>query len=191
MGSLGVILLIYAIGFAAASAYIAGTKGRSRGQWLLLGLLFGIFALVAIAFAAPETAQKQLLLVAASKRCPNCGEDVGRGARICRYCHHRFPAGETVDWGSWKVRASNLPWLPFGTLVTVVTDEAELTLEFGTADGVTYRLGSVEALVRDRDGGRVRLRASDGASIELDASGETGDGFDLAAVINEGEPAPT
>lgn len=39
---------------AAATGDVAASKGYSRAGWLLLGLAFGVFALVAVGFREPR-----------------------------------------------------------------------------------------------------------------------------------------
>lgn len=41
-------LLFFWFAFAVLCAVIAGSKGRSSGLWLMLGAVFGIFALIAV-----------------------------------------------------------------------------------------------------------------------------------------------
>ena len=54
------IFVYYSIFFAFAAAHIAQTKGRSAFSWLMLGGLFGPFALVAIGFCeSKETELRQ------------------------------------------------------------------------------------------------------------------------------------
>lgn len=50
------ILLIWIV-CAGFSAFIASQKNRSAGNWFILGLFFGLFALIAIA-AVPVIANK-------------------------------------------------------------------------------------------------------------------------------------
>jgi hypothetical protein len=49
------LLVILWVILAFFTAWIAGTKGRSEGAWFVLGLLFGIIALLAVGLASsPE-----------------------------------------------------------------------------------------------------------------------------------------
>jgi hypothetical protein len=47
-------LLVTWLSCAVACAVIASAKGKSVGAWLFWGLLFGIFALIAVAFSTRE-----------------------------------------------------------------------------------------------------------------------------------------
>lgn len=52
-----IAFLYYSVFFAFASAHIAQTKGRSAFSWLILGALFGVFALLAIGLCDPKDAE--------------------------------------------------------------------------------------------------------------------------------------
>jgi hypothetical protein len=43
------VVVVMWLAFAGLCAYIGSEKGRSGGGWFLGGLLFGIFALIAVA----------------------------------------------------------------------------------------------------------------------------------------------
>lgn len=81
--------VVIAIAVWVASAIICGflapSKGRESGQWFLGGLIFGVFAVLALAFAAPmkpvDPSEQRVCVncgkpVAADRkqRCQNCGE---------------------------------------------------------------------------------------------------------------------
>jgi hypothetical protein len=42
------MIIIIWIAFAVLTALAANTKGRSAGGWFVLGIIFGIFALIAV-----------------------------------------------------------------------------------------------------------------------------------------------
>ncbi len=71
------------------TAIVASSKGRSGFAWLLLGVLFSVFALILVALLpsrkpiprdpgapGPET----------HVLCPDCKEPVRNEARVCKHC---------------------------------------------------------------------------------------------------------
>lgn len=79
------------------SAIIAAAKGRSFFGWLILGCIFGIFALLAVGFMPSkrydQTDDDEPVLPGRRrtlKRCPECAEDVMAEAHVCKHCGHRF-----------------------------------------------------------------------------------------------------
>lgn len=47
-------LIIYSLLFGGVTALAASARGRSGGAWFLIGLLFGIFGLIAVLVMKPE-----------------------------------------------------------------------------------------------------------------------------------------
>jgi ribosomal protein L32 len=89
-------LLIW-VGFAVVSGVIASGKGRSGIGWFVLGVFFGIFALIAVAFLPslrPEEAAHQSHPLKASpvatKACIDCGETILAAANVCKHCGFRY-----------------------------------------------------------------------------------------------------
>lgn len=46
--------IIYALLFGGVTALAANARGRSGGAWFFLGVLFGVFALIAVLVMKPE-----------------------------------------------------------------------------------------------------------------------------------------
>ncbi len=109
------------IGFAVLTAIAASSRGRSGAGWFLLGLIFGVFALVAVLVmprvsAVPvdplapipgETRKRTELRLAAeaaragaaseaddTMACPRCAETIKKAAKICRFCQ--------LDLEAWR-----------------------------------------------------------------------------------------
>lgn len=80
------------IGFGVTSAVIASAYGRDFILWLVLGVVFGLFALIAvIALPKPESAVKGGPTGKAGDReCPECHGWTIDWARKCKHCGHAF-----------------------------------------------------------------------------------------------------
>lgn len=95
------IILIWLV-CAVVCAIIGSSKGRTGFGWFLLGLVFGIFALilvaclpslkpVPVAYVQPSDPPKYTnQLFADNKACPDCGESVLKVANVCKHCGFRF-----------------------------------------------------------------------------------------------------
>jgi membrane protein implicated in regulation of membrane protease activity len=68
------------LGIAALTAETAPARGRSKWQWLILGLLFSVFALIALFILPPQATPETHL------QCPDCAELVRKEARVCKHC---------------------------------------------------------------------------------------------------------
>lgn len=85
---LGYVWLCLLVGQAA------GRKGRSRGVWFVLALVFGVILpaiIVAIMAPFPSPAaisanEEQHSLKGETKQCPMCAEDIKMEARKCKHC---------------------------------------------------------------------------------------------------------
>lgn len=77
---------------AIITAIIASSKGRSGFLWLIIGAMFGIFALVLVAAMpritppAPILAGQEVATADTHVKCPDCAELVKKEARVCRHC---------------------------------------------------------------------------------------------------------
>ena len=85
------------IGCGIFAAIVAGGKGRSFGGWLVLGLIFGIFALLAVGFLpkveADTAIQNEKVAMSDSdeRKCPFCAEIIKAEAIVCKHCGRDVP----------------------------------------------------------------------------------------------------
>lgn len=95
------MLLIWLL-LGAIAAGVAGRKGRSVPGWFVLGLLFGPFALLAIAAASPDTSRTERadLQSRRARHCPECRGVIPSDARRCRHCGATdLPPPQWDFWG--------------------------------------------------------------------------------------------
>jgi uncharacterized paraquat-inducible protein A len=107
---MGYLLLWMAFGIVCA--VIAPGRGRGSLAWFFIGLLTGVFGLVALV-AMPNLTKNSALLLATGRRtappqgrrtpsqatpapidtypCPRCAETIKKAAKVCRFCNHEFP----------------------------------------------------------------------------------------------------
>mgnify|MGYP000184445206 CR=1 FL=1 len=79
------------LAFAIVTAIIASNKGRSGLGWLILGAIFGIFALIVIVVISsvkpqPVVAGGEVATAETHVRCPECRELVRNDAKRCKHC---------------------------------------------------------------------------------------------------------
>lgn len=85
-------IAIFWVGCAVVSAIVAGAKGRSSFGWLIIGIVFGLFALIVIA-CLPSIKPQPVVMAGGEVatpdthvRCPECRELVRRDAKRCKHC---------------------------------------------------------------------------------------------------------
>ena len=87
------LFLLVWLGCGVATALIAGLKNRSSFQWLLIGLIGGMIALVVI--AAMEKLPSTVVVrgqasegspATDTRACPHCAETIRAAAKVCRFC---------------------------------------------------------------------------------------------------------
>jgi hypothetical protein len=105
------ILLIAWIACGIFAAALARAKGRSALGWLILGLLFGVFALIAAAGMPSLKLPPGTPAARDLRRCPNCAEMVRKEANTCRFCGHQLPQlppDPRTRAGKWLDRKLNI-----------------------------------------------------------------------------------
>lgn len=74
------------LAFAILTALAAHTRGRSTLGWLFLGILFGVFALIAVLLLPSHRRDAAAPTPDTHLRCPDCQELVLWEARTCKHC---------------------------------------------------------------------------------------------------------
>lgn len=84
------------LGCAILCAVVAPGRGRSGAGWFFIGLIFGVFGVIAL-LAMPNLAQlqfqKELMAPRPPRRdpddirlCRHCAEEIRRAAKVCKHC---------------------------------------------------------------------------------------------------------
>lgn len=82
-------IITFWIGCAIVSAIVASSKGRSSFAWLVLGAIFGIFALILVIVLPSQNTPSRdpnAPSPATHVKCPDCRELVFKDARKCKHC---------------------------------------------------------------------------------------------------------
>lgn len=74
------------LAFAVACAIIASSKGRSGFGWFIIGLPFGLLALIVVAVMPSLKGRKDAPSPDTHVKCPDCRELVLMDARKCKHC---------------------------------------------------------------------------------------------------------
>lgn len=79
--------LLFWFAFAVMTAIVASSKGRSSLGWLILGVFFGLFALILVAvMPAIRRVDPNAPSPSTHVRCPDCRELVYKDASKCKHC---------------------------------------------------------------------------------------------------------
>ena len=106
-----VIVVVQGVVFGAFCSYLAMEKGKDGGTWFLLGLVFGIIALLVLIGSPSETGSQRsqsaartsvgqsqvpgstatLEPGASTRVCPSCREIIHSQATVCLFCQRDVP----------------------------------------------------------------------------------------------------
>ena len=84
------LLLLFWFLCAIGAAAIGSMKGRSGILWLLLGAVFGLFALVIVAVLPKVKPGVDIPGPATHVICPDCRSYIPKEARVCKHCGCRL-----------------------------------------------------------------------------------------------------
>lgn len=78
------------VAFATLAAIIASAKNRNGWAWFFVGLIFGLFSLIAAACVGKLDARGQPI-GSDETSCPFCAEPIRLQAVLCRHCRSDIP----------------------------------------------------------------------------------------------------
>ncbi len=133
------ILILQALVSGSLSSSLANNKGFSPVEWFGIGLLLGVFGLIA---AAGLPNRKLLPAVQPmEKKCPDCAGFVPAEARVCRHCRRKFDTASLRETflpllrnDSLKVRSQALDVMAQSRIVGLVDEVIALIEQSDSLD---------------------------------------------------------
>jgi hypothetical protein len=101
MIAIGILILLQCVVCAFFCSYVAKEKGKNGESWFIIGLLFGIIALIALIAIPSQSIKADTIGInqhAGGRTCPFCAEWVKREAIVCRYCNRELPAYQKDEY---------------------------------------------------------------------------------------------
>lgn len=88
MFGLDILNIVIWIVCGAIAGVIGKNKGRSHGNWFIIGLVFGPLGVIAALIVGKNEAEldKQALASGDNKKCPFCAELIKSEAIVCKHC---------------------------------------------------------------------------------------------------------
>ena len=130
-------VLAWSLGGAILCGLLARAKNRGGVGGFIMGLLFGIFAVVYYAFVPSKSATA----AGSVKPCPQCAESIGMAAQVCPHCGFRF-AAQTLE------RPEGVPvWPGVGNKAVAWCDHCAKP-QMHRHDGVCVKCGNVNEVMR-------------------------------------------
>ncbi len=86
VASAGVVISLglWSLFWGGLCAALAAWRGRDPSLWFFAGLLFSLFAVIALLIL--DVNARREAAAADRRACPHCAEPIRHAAKVCRYC---------------------------------------------------------------------------------------------------------
>jgi hypothetical protein len=140
--ALWVVVLLYVVGVAGLTSWVAESKSRSAGLWFLVGIVFGPLAMLAVGLAEPNrlaSAATSPLQIRDPVVAGRTRRQLGESARLQRLS----PNDEATPIGTWLVRTAGDERLSQGETIELGLGARFLIVR--AADGVAFGIERARA----------------------------------------------